>query len=186
LEILVIGICTLLCSGKPFNDMEDFGHAKLDWFKAFLTLQHGIPSHDTFNRGFCSPEAGTPFGVFSALTQSLRQAVLQELWRWPAKRCRAPYPKTNRCNTLSVPGPKTMDWFSFSRYETPGSTSDVLPGAIFLCPSPGSFLIGFQRGGGGLAHGKGAKEKNLGEMSRILVRGSHVANRKSQIANRRP
>jgi len=49
IDILVIAICTLLCAGESFNDMEDFGKAKREWFKTFLTLRNGIPSHDTFN-----------------------------------------------------------------------------------------------------------------------------------------
>jgi hypothetical protein len=32
--------------------MADFGRAKDDWFKTFLDLPHGIPSHDTFRRVF--------------------------------------------------------------------------------------------------------------------------------------
>jgi predicted transposase YbfD/YdcC len=79
INILVIAICTLLCGGESFNDMEDFGHAKLDWFKSFLTLRNGIPSHDTFNRVFAAlnPKA---FGeCFMRWTQSLRQAVAQEV-----------------------------------------------------------------------------------------------------------
>jgi predicted transposase YbfD/YdcC len=79
IDILVIAICTLLCGGESFNDMEDFGHAKHDWFKTFLTLRHGIPSHDTFNRLFAAldPEA---FGdCFVRWTQSLRQAIAQEI-----------------------------------------------------------------------------------------------------------
>jgi hypothetical protein len=48
--VLLIALCTLLCGGETFNDMEDFGHAKRDWFQTFLDLSNGIPSHDTFNR----------------------------------------------------------------------------------------------------------------------------------------
>jgi hypothetical protein len=36
--------------------MEDFGHAKHDWFKTFLTLHNGIPSQDTLNRVLAAPE----------------------------------------------------------------------------------------------------------------------------------
>jgi hypothetical protein len=50
INVLLIGLCTLLCGGETFNDMEDFGHAKRDWFQTFLDLSNGIPSHDTFNR----------------------------------------------------------------------------------------------------------------------------------------
>jgi len=38
-----------LGAGESFNDMEDFGKAKQDWFKTFLSLRNGIPWHDTFN-----------------------------------------------------------------------------------------------------------------------------------------
>jgi len=54
IDLLVIAICTLLCAGESFNDMEDFGKAKHDWFKTFLTLRNGIPSHDTLNRLFAA------------------------------------------------------------------------------------------------------------------------------------
>ena len=36
IDILVISICTLLCGGESFNDMEEFGHAKHEWLKSFL------------------------------------------------------------------------------------------------------------------------------------------------------
>ena len=42
----VIFICTLLCGGEGFNDMEDFGATTHDWLKTFLELPHGIPSHE--------------------------------------------------------------------------------------------------------------------------------------------
>jgi hypothetical protein len=44
IDILVIAICALLCRAETFNEMEDFGKAKLDWFKTFLSLPNGIPS----------------------------------------------------------------------------------------------------------------------------------------------
>jgi len=42
IDILVISVCTLLCGGEGFNDMEDFGEAKQDWFKTFLKLRRGL------------------------------------------------------------------------------------------------------------------------------------------------
>lgn len=52
LEILLIGLCAVLCGGETCADMARFGHAKRDFLKPFLTLAHGIPSHDTFSRVF--------------------------------------------------------------------------------------------------------------------------------------
>ena len=51
-DIIFIAIASVLCGAETWNDMEDFGKAKLTWLKTFLKLPEGIPSHDTFNRVF--------------------------------------------------------------------------------------------------------------------------------------
>jgi predicted transposase YbfD/YdcC len=51
-DILVIGLCTILCKGEDFTDMEDFGNEREDWLKSFLELPNGIPDSDTFRRVF--------------------------------------------------------------------------------------------------------------------------------------
>ena len=51
-DILVMGLCSQITGGESFTDMEDFARARADWFKTFLELPSGVPSHDTFNRVF--------------------------------------------------------------------------------------------------------------------------------------
>jgi hypothetical protein len=77
--ILVVALCTLLCGGESFDDMADFGRAKQEWFKTFLPLRNGIPSHDTFNRVFAALDSQKFLECFLRWTQSLRQAVAQEI-----------------------------------------------------------------------------------------------------------
>ena len=79
IDVLIIAVCCLLCAGESFNDMEDFGKAKADWFKTFLKLRNGIPSHDTFNRVFQALDPKKFLECFLNWTQSLRQAVAQEV-----------------------------------------------------------------------------------------------------------
>jgi predicted transposase YbfD/YdcC len=49
---LVIAICAVIAGADNWEDVAAFGQAKIDWFKTFLELPNGIPSHDTFNRVF--------------------------------------------------------------------------------------------------------------------------------------
>lgn len=54
INIIVIGLCSVICGGQGFTEMESFGKAKLQWLSKFLDVSHGIPSHDTFNRVFAA------------------------------------------------------------------------------------------------------------------------------------
>lgn len=51
-EILVIALAASLCGAQNCSEMAEFGAAKEPLLRRFLTLKHGIPSHDTFNRVF--------------------------------------------------------------------------------------------------------------------------------------
>ena len=52
LNILVIAICAVIAGADNWEDVEEFGKARLEWFQTFLELPNGIPSHDTFTRVF--------------------------------------------------------------------------------------------------------------------------------------
>ena len=52
MDILVIAICAVICGADNWEEVELFGKAKEKWFKTFLELPNGIPSHDTFWRVF--------------------------------------------------------------------------------------------------------------------------------------
>jgi len=52
INIVVIGLCAVICGAQSFTEMEEFGKAKRDWLSKFLDLSNGIPSHDTFNSVF--------------------------------------------------------------------------------------------------------------------------------------
>jgi len=51
-NILIIAICGILCGADSWLAIEKIGNCKLKWFRKFLWLPYGIPSHDTFARVF--------------------------------------------------------------------------------------------------------------------------------------
>ena len=56
-ELLVVAICGVLAGADDFVEIEEWAKEKLDWFQQYLTLAHGIPSHDTFGRVFAAIDA---------------------------------------------------------------------------------------------------------------------------------
>ena len=53
-DILVIAVCSIICGAERCTEMEDFGNSNIEWFRSFLDLPNGIPSHDTFGRVFAA------------------------------------------------------------------------------------------------------------------------------------
>jgi len=51
-DILVITVCAVICGLEHWTQIEDFAKANEQWFRSFLNLPNGIPSHDTFGKVF--------------------------------------------------------------------------------------------------------------------------------------
>jgi len=51
-ELLFIALLASLCGAQSCEDMAEFGRAKQALLGRFLSLRHGVPSHDTFSRVF--------------------------------------------------------------------------------------------------------------------------------------
>ena len=52
IDIFVIAICGVIADCDSWSEIVQFGEKRQAWFKRFLKLPHGIPSHDTFERVF--------------------------------------------------------------------------------------------------------------------------------------
>jgi predicted transposase YbfD/YdcC len=73
IDVIMIAICAVICGAETWNDMELFGHERLDWLRQFLELKNGAPSHDTFGRVFARINGQQ----FQACFVSWVQAVFQ-------------------------------------------------------------------------------------------------------------
>jgi len=74
-DLLTIALCTILCGGDSFYDMEEFGKVGLDWLKTFLRLRHGAPKHDTYNRVFQALDPESFGECLSRWTHSVRTVL---------------------------------------------------------------------------------------------------------------
>ena len=52
LDIIVMAICAVIGNCDDWPDIEMFARKREFWFKRFLRLPDGVPSHDTFERVF--------------------------------------------------------------------------------------------------------------------------------------
>jgi predicted transposase YbfD/YdcC len=52
IDIIAIALCGVIANCDGWTDIIDFATNRIAWFKRFLQLPNGIPSHDTFERVF--------------------------------------------------------------------------------------------------------------------------------------
>ena len=58
LEMVFVALTSAVCGANGWADVERFGKARLDWFRQYIELPHGVPSHDTFGRVFARLDTG--------------------------------------------------------------------------------------------------------------------------------
>lgn len=58
LEMIFVALTATICGANGWADVERFAKAKLDWFRRYVELKHGVPSHDTFGRVFARLDTG--------------------------------------------------------------------------------------------------------------------------------
>ena len=79
LDIIALTIAAVICGCEDWYEIEEFAETNELWFKTFLTLENGIPSHDTFNRFFASLDPGTFESCFRAWVNSLEGIIKDQL-----------------------------------------------------------------------------------------------------------
>jgi predicted transposase YbfD/YdcC len=70
-DMIVLAVCAVICGADGWVEVELFAKGKQAWFKSFLDLPGGIPSHDTFNRLFARLQPDAFEQCFTAWTRAL-------------------------------------------------------------------------------------------------------------------
>src|SRR5262245_46898743 len=79
LNVIVLALCGTLAGADGWAEVERDGRAKLDFFRCFLDLPHGIPSHDTFGRVFARLKPDALRGCIHRWLAALGRAVAGEV-----------------------------------------------------------------------------------------------------------
>ena len=95
IDIMVIGICTVICGGDDYPAMEEFGKAKEQWFRTFLELPNGIPSHDTFWRVFSALDPEKFQTCFMAWMNAISSRTSGEIIALDGKQLRRSHDKSD-------------------------------------------------------------------------------------------
>lgn len=75
IDIVTIAVCAVICKCETWEEIADYGEEKQDWFKTFLKLPEGIPSHDTFRRVFMLLDPKEFGRCFLDWTNSIRKTI---------------------------------------------------------------------------------------------------------------
>jgi predicted transposase YbfD/YdcC len=102
LDIIVISICAVICGADGWTDVELFGKSKREWFKKYLELPRGIPSHDTFGRVFGRIDPEEFQQSFLGWVQTLQKLTQMEVVAIDGKLLRGSADKNNGQSALDI------------------------------------------------------------------------------------
>jgi predicted transposase YbfD/YdcC len=94
INIIVIAICAVICGADDWVAIEAYGKAREEWFKTFLEMPKGIPSHDTFGRVFARIDAEQFVKGFMSWIQAICEITQGEVLAIDGKELRRSHDKT--------------------------------------------------------------------------------------------
>ena len=74
LDVLTIALVASICGAESCVDFADFGRDRERLFREFLTLENGLPSHDTFSRLFRLLNPASFAACFARFLEGLGEA----------------------------------------------------------------------------------------------------------------
>lgn len=95
LDIIIIAVCGVLCGADSWVGIETVGKAKESWFREFLDLENGIPSHDTFGYVFAKIDHEEFQRRFVQWVEAVTQVTKGQVVAIDGKTARGSHDKTN-------------------------------------------------------------------------------------------
>jgi predicted transposase YbfD/YdcC len=93
--MLLIALCAIVCGADGWTQVAEYGRSKLDWFKEFLQLPNGIPSHDTFGRLFARINPKGFRNFFAGWVRDLSESLMGKTVAIDGKTLRGSHDRIN-------------------------------------------------------------------------------------------
>ena len=100
IDILLLAISAVLSGAEGWEDIEDFGHLKLDWLKRYGSFDAGIPKHDTIARVVCRLKADEIESAFQSWISSLIETTGADIIAIDGKTARRSFTTKDRKSAL--------------------------------------------------------------------------------------
>ncbi|WP_091992024.1 ISAs1 family transposase [Pseudoalteromonas denitrificans] len=100
IDILLLAISAVLSGAQGWEDIEDFGHLKLDWLKRYGSFDAGIPKHDTIARVVCRLKADEIESAFQSWISSLIETTGADIIAIDGKTARRSFTTKDRKSAL--------------------------------------------------------------------------------------
>lgn len=100
IDILLLAISVVLSGAEGWEDIENFGHVKLDWLKQYGTFKKGIPRHDTIVRVICRLKADEIEHTFQSWISSLIEITGADIIAIDGKTARRSFTTKDRKSAL--------------------------------------------------------------------------------------
>lgn len=100
LDILLLAISAVISGAEGWEDIEDFGHLKLDWLRQYGDFKAGIPRHDTVARVLRRLKADEIETAFQSWISSLIEKTGSDVIAIDGKTARRSFTTKGSNNTL--------------------------------------------------------------------------------------
>ena len=102
LDILFLTVSAVLSGAQGWEDIEEFGHAKLEWLRRFIELPNGIPCHDTIARVMARLDPNVLQHCFFQWMNDVMEAIGGDVIAIDGKTLRRSFDKASRKNALHM------------------------------------------------------------------------------------
>ncbi len=101
-DVLFLSVCGVITGCEGWEDIEDFGHARLNWLQGLGLFQDGLPVHDTIARIISSIEPEQLQSSFISWMQKVHSLTGGEVVAIDGKTLRSSYNREDRQSAIHM------------------------------------------------------------------------------------